>query len=727
MASVLWLYIAQENNSQIESNHVAQSNSEDDFLNIIANVTTENNHQVTTMDSITIVTTTIPEDITTNTEVQETTTSISVNDFPSESDTSSSQIDTPIEDTLSPKFSIDGGFYDKSVTLELSSTSGKTIYYTIDGSKPDINSIVYTKPIVINLREGEPNYIANRDDTSVTPYVVETPVDKATVIKAIAVDDNGNVSNVISHTYFVGLDISKDYNNTKVVSISTDEENLFDYDTGIYVKGATYDNWIYNGGSIYDTKDYFQPANYKKTGSDWEREVSIEIFDVDGTSMLSQNVGMRIMGGSSRTSVQKSLKFYARSNYGDSKIHCKLIPNLHKEIDNTKNIKKFDTFVLRNGGTDYYGMKFRDAFIQTLISDRDVSRQSSTPVVAFLNGEYLGVYNLQEDYSDYYIQSHYDVPKEDVVMIKCNEIEEGTDEDYQLYQELLNFVNNQDLSQDEVYQEFCNMVDIQSLIDYFAFECYIDNEDWIDMDNNFRLWRSRTVTDKPYQDGKWRWAVYDTEYSMGVFDSGYYTENTLNNLIDAKNKDGVNIFVKPLLKNEDFKRQFVNSFLDIMNVNFEKNHACDVLDTFVADYSPLLNDSFIRTGPDWRTGTIEEMEDYFNRLVEKSKYFLNNRFDYCFDMLSNTLDLSGEKVRVALRTSDIKNGTIQINSSVPEFHSNYWTGTYLSDYPVTLTAKPVDGHKFIKWVGDCISPEDANKETISIPLNQDVNVMAVFS
>ena len=58
------------------------------------------------------------------------------------------------------------------------------------------------------------------------------------------------------------------------------------------------------------------------------------------------------------------------------------------------------------------------------------------------------------------------------------------------------------------------MIDIQSYIDYYAFEIYVANCDSIS--NNYAMWRTRNVKSSPYYDGKWRWILYDTDDSTGM-------------------------------------------------------------------------------------------------------------------------------------------------------------------------------------------------------------------
>ncbi|HJC56631.1 MAG TPA: chitobiase/beta-hexosaminidase C-terminal domain-containing protein [Candidatus Eisenbergiella intestinipullorum] len=48
-----------------------------------------------------------------------------------------------------PEFSYESGVYDEALSLRLSANTGGTIYYTMDGSRPDENSQVYASPIFL--------------------------------------------------------------------------------------------------------------------------------------------------------------------------------------------------------------------------------------------------------------------------------------------------------------------------------------------------------------------------------------------------------------------------------------------------------------------------------------------------------------------------------------------------------------------------------------------------
>ena len=48
-----------------------------------------------------------------------------------------------------PEFSYESGIYDKALSLRLSANTSGTIYYTLDGSEPDENSLTYASPIFL--------------------------------------------------------------------------------------------------------------------------------------------------------------------------------------------------------------------------------------------------------------------------------------------------------------------------------------------------------------------------------------------------------------------------------------------------------------------------------------------------------------------------------------------------------------------------------------------------
>ena len=621
-----------------------------------------------------------------------------------------------------PEFSCESGFYDSSFSLTLSSGSDNTkIYYTTDGSIPTTESNLYSEPIQITDRSSEPNVLSAID--GITPdknseFIPSSPIQKGTVIRAVTVDDNNTSSNVSTNTFFVGLSQQNDYNNAAVISLSTDKNNFFDYNTGIYVLGAAYDTWAESVNiNSYDTWE--MEGNYTQRGREWERPVHMELIEPDGKSVFEQDLGIRIMGKATRSYNQKSLRLYARDEYGKKSIEYSLIPGLQKKGDPESGIDKYKTFLLRNGGNDCDYTKIRDPLIQKLLCDRDIATQGSRPAVVFLDGEYWGVYSIQEDYSDNYIQYHYGIDNNDVVMIKCGDLEEGTEEDISLYNDYNIFVNNKDLSKKSDYEDFCKMVDVQNFIDYYCTLIYTANEDCIiNFDNNWRLWRSRTVSDKDYHDGKWRFMLYDTEFSLGLYKGGQNSgDNSLTTAMQSK-------LFRFLTNSDDFKKQFALTFMDMTNLNFNPENSLPVLDSLADEYRSNANDTFMRFGPSWLfEGSIEQTE-YYDENVNQIRDFLSKRYSYAPKMLKNAFSLKGEAVNFTVNVNNTDAGTVKINTITPDFSSGKWTGLYFTDYPVTLTAQCADGYSFKGWKGNEVNSSDS---TITVTFSEAVTISADFT
>ena len=168
-----------------------------------------------------------------------------------------------------PLFSIEGGFFNQPVSLELYAESDSIqIYYTTDASDPTKNSTSYENPITI---------------------------DSTTVVRAIAYKEGLLPSKIVTNTYFFN-----ENSDLTIVSLVTDPQNLWDSTTGIYV-------------------------NYEE---DWERPAHIEIYESSGNKSVGANVGIEIHGNSSRVIPQKSFKIKAKASYGPKFIEYQIFPDL---------------------------------------------------------------------------------------------------------------------------------------------------------------------------------------------------------------------------------------------------------------------------------------------------------------------------------------------------------------------------------------------------------------
>ncbi len=531
-----------------------------------------------------------------------------------------------------PVFSAESGFYDEEFTLTLSGPKGTSILYTLDGSDP-AGSVVtekYTEPISIYDNTKDINKLSSKYDYALANYMTPNKnVDKGIIVRACLKLADGTYGPTVTKSYFVGKD-KPFYKDLKVVSLVTNPYNILDDKYGIYVVGSAYKKWKrskdYN--PTYADWDLRNPTNYNQSGKEWERPAVVQVFEV-GELAFEQAVGIRLSGRVSRSNVQKSIRLYAREEYGDSKLRYTFFDGL-TDIDG-KIIKKFDKVTLRNAGNDSTDTCIRDNIIQSLVCDRAVSTQADQPCMLFLDGEFWGFYHMKERLEDYYFQSHYDVKKENVTIIKNNAYE-GNDAIIEDYKKFFNWSMYADFSDEANYQKACDVFDMQSFMDYFVIETYINNNDWLCTDtNNCMMWRANEPVDgNEYGDGKWRFALFDTEYSCNLYGEKETKPeyDLLNNLHRRKTWCNPAALFYKFLENEGFREEFYKTYIEIMDECFTPEHVNEVIDTYVEEYGIAVSaglNRYIHTGTDNRylLEKLEQVKDFFAKRPEYAKEYLN--------------------------------------------------------------------------------------------------------
>lgn len=661
---------------------------------------------------------------------------------------SANQASADVLTLKAPVFSTESGFYDSGFQLTLNAENGGAIYYTTDGSIPTASSQRYSSPIQINDISSNPNILsAHTDIVPNGTTAPSSPVDKANVIRAVVIDDQGNSSNVITKTYFVGKTASGYYKNMKVVSLVTDEANLFDYDTGIYCLGKYYDEWkAQNGGFVMQA--WTAEANYTQSGRDWEREASFELFD-NGSPVLSQNVGIRIKGAATRSNAQKSFNVFARKDYGTSNLVYDFFDGKNISEDGGNKIKNYDSITLRNGGNDNSYCFFRDCINQQLVKNRNFASQATSECMVFIDGEFWGLYQFTEKINDDFLKNHYGIKKSETAIVKNGELEEGTDADLQNFKYISEQLSQLDMKQDANYNEFCDLVDVQSYIDYFSAQIYWANGDW--PNNNYAMWRSQTVDpENPYADGKWRMFLFDTEYSTGLYNdqNTMATSNSFQSIQQkASQNDECRLFTA-LLRNENFRERFALTFMDICNDNFRTDKIQELVNYYQSTYGQQVSDTWARYGvnitsgggwgnwgggffpgmggPGQQPNEPEETTQTSKLSMDPILSFYNSRFNSVTGHMKSALGLNGSLNNITVGNESSK-GTIKLNTV--DITEDSWNGKYYSDYAITLKAQPSEGYKFVRWEvsgGDFDSPS-LNYPTLSLKLTSDATVRAVYA
>ncbi len=465
-------------------------------------------------------------------------------------------------------FSHTAGFYRENIEVAMACpVRDSEIFYTLDQTVPDATSRRFEDALLIEDRSSEPNYYANISTSTDFEVSVEFPVPKMTTVRAGCFVADELVGDVVTASYFIG-DASL---SLPVVSLVSEEDNLFSPETGILVAGEG------------DT------PNYEQRGTSWERPISFEYFE-NGSLSIAQNIGVRIHGATTRRLPLKSLRLYAREEYGFSELSHSFFGNLTND--------KFKRLLLRNAGQDFSSAYLRDPLIHELLANTTLDVQAYQPVVVFLNGEYWGLANLREYQDEHYVQSHHDIDSKIVEREKLGGVF------------LADFARSNDMQNPENYDFIANAMDIENFIDLSIADNFFYRHD----NANRETWKS--------PGGKIRFFLFDMDVGLGglwtapqpwTFDYFGFMDDPLNENNEREvHQDYHNYFsflFKGLMEADTFRTLFLDRYIQLLKTDLSFGRTGNFTRSLAANIATEMEMHIAR----W--GTLQNIEQWENRLA----------------------------------------------------------------------------------------------------------------
>lgn len=439
----------------------------------------------------------------------------------------------------SPVYSVKGGMYHTgdSLTVEMSAPSGCRIYYTLDYTDPTEASTPYTGPI------------------SVT----------GTTILRTRVYGEGYLESIMDTQSYL-FDVNNGGGTVYVVSLVSDPYNLTSDEAGIMVKGPNADE-SYPYGSMNRGANFWM---------DWEREAHVEVFNPDGSTMISQECGIKLHGQYSRAEDQKAFKVIARSKYGSNRFNAAIFSH--------RPYTEYQSFLLRSSSEDGDKTRFRDALLQRLAEGGHVDYQETEIGVLYIDGQYWGHYNLRERICKSNICQFegWEGDEDDIDLVKANtNVMQGSND---TMAQLLDYVKSHDMNTDEAYQVLDNAIDIQNYIEYMAVEMYTGNTDTL----NVKRYRN------PKKDGKWKWVLFDLDWSFTVDTNSpqrWLTPGGMGN----KNRTDNTLFIA-CMKNATFVDRFLTYLGEQMATTYSYENIKRMTEEFYNAIAPLMPEHYARWG-----------------------------------------------------------------------------------------------------------------------------------
>lgn len=475
-----------------------------------------------------------------------------------------------------------GHFYQGQQEFALRSPVQGTIRYTTDGSLPTATASAYTQPF---------------------------PLQESALVQYAVFQGKRQLSPTQVH------DVIIDGNHTvPVLAINTDPKNLWDPKIGIYTAG--------------------EDKNFTREGKEWERPALLRLYETDQKLGFEQTIGIRIHGLAMRGMPQKSLRIYVQDSEGHQ-------TTLNYPLFGPGSNQPYATFVLRSGGDSQFSL-MRDRLAHTLTaqSTTEVDSLRSRPVVLYLNGQYWGLYYLQERFDEQYFAHKYRVDPEALAMVEVAlsghdtrgraAPDRGKKENAEAYNKMLDFVGR--CRWCVSVGEIANQADTANLLDYLLLEFYFANFDW--PYNNVKAWRYETDTPlspetaiMPELDGRFRWLLFDVDVGFGP------GRATLESMADAASGNPYSGFTDPafpfanLFYDSVFQRRYEKRMRELLGTTLSATAAAQTIDQLAADIRPEMPRHIARWGhleSDRGLHVVASMEEW-EWQVELLKEFVRQR------------------------------------------------------------------------------------------------------
>ena len=518
-------------------------------------------------------------------------------------------------------FSKNGGFYEEPFALSLQCEGNYQIRYTTNGSTPTAQSRLYEGSLLLD------EHLYSQSDI----YTIQTTIDElfyepesvrhCITLRAAAFDDGGNrVGPVTTQSYFI-RSLGCDTHGLAVMALAADSLALFDYDTGILVPGANF-----------NPEDSYWTGNYYESGREWERLVNVEFYEFSDNSGINQQAGLRTHGGTARRGLQKGMKLYARDEYGAKRFKHRFF----EEIANDD----FKHLVVKPFVDQWYVTGIQDDITNRMARELNMESLASRPMVLFLNGEYWGIYYLREKPDSHYLEDHFDHLDTEFNVIGnwYGVVEDGDNTNFIA---IMQWLENADLTENEDYERFCSMVDVDCFIDYYCLEMFIANNDW--PANNMRCYQ--------WRDGKWRWIFFDGDDALRDLDFDVF-DNATSTLGSGWPTDARStLLFRKLLEKDEFSKCFYDRFSELMASQFNYR----ITKGYFEEAASLVRDEVPNQCE--RFGMPESKRKWEQSITTVDE-FLRKRVENMGKQIEDYFAVDGNNLEISIISSDLSTGEV---------------------------------------------------------------------
>lgn len=431
-------------------------------------------------------------------------------------------------------------------------------------------------------------------------------------------------------------------------------------------------------------------TNYLEEGPQWEKSC-LSQFIVEDSLMFSINSGLRIQGRSSRSRPKKSFRIFFKSAYDRDRLEYPVFGNSAPQ--------SYKNLVLRAGYDDDIQMTFgtliRDPLVSSIWKDLGMLVSKGNFSNLYINDQYWGIYNIRESINEHFIKDNTGYLDFDLIRyLKWNtELKHGS---IDAWNEINTFIRTRDFSNNQNYLDAKNKIDIETFLNLQALIICSEYRSW--------TWGASVYREQSPL-SKWKWTIWDMDRAFTNVNWNGFTI-----LDDTTGLYKPNIFANRLLKNDQFRFQFINRVADFLNSIFLPENVITKIDSLEA----LLDYDITHESDRWGRST-----QVWRNNVNSLRIFSESRPGVVKQQMIEYFSLDGES---DFTITSNAGGHIKLNTiKIDQFP---WEGTYFKGVPVILEAIPAQGYVFNGWSGDYSS--ESSSITV-VPDLADIALHAHFS
>ncbi|MBK7762187.1 MAG: CotH kinase family protein [Bacteroidetes bacterium] len=379
---------------------------------------------------------------------------------------------------------------------------------------------------------------------------------------------------------------------------------------------------------------------------------SFEYFDKNQNFILEYEGRAQRHGHDSWAYPQKGFKVYAKDEYGYEN-------TMEHKFFGTSLRDEFDMVILKAGASDSYpggptkSCHMRDMFAHTLAEkyNLEMDYRRYEPTIVFINGQYWGVYEIRErvdkDYFDYY----YGVKEKNADNLRYWGGLMAGPGTAAGWTPLVNYIFNNSMSNPSNYQFVKDSLNVKSFAQYFIFNQYLVNTDWLNW--NTQWWRGRGTNPV-----KWRYALWDED---NILDLGQNYTGVGSTTYNNNPCDPISLFpgstsvphttmLDSLLKSPEFKVMYDQQWIDMLNGCFKCENILAHFDSMKNLLQPEMQRQITRWGgtmADWQSNIA-----YMRNQISMRCAVIGGKLDSCLDINPQELKLNVSPPGIGVITLD---------------------------------------------------------------------------